>query len=538
MAVAALLALSAAGVGASPAGHHMSGKPQLAAIDEAFRSFWEAESPAAAAAAASGILAAGAGFEDVLERLRRGPAFAPEAPTGRLLRGRVDAEGVEHPYLLLVPEAYDPSRSWPVHVFLHGGVARPRRDLDGGWWRDPGRVAGPGHISVFPYAWEDSLWWEHRQVENLAGILWKLKRTYRVDDDRVSLFGVSDGGSGAWFHAFRAPTPWAAFLPFISHPAVLASPDVGVDTEIFVENLRNRPVLAINGGRDRLYPAAGMRPYLSLFREAAAPVEFVARRESGHHTRWWPEEAERIEAFLGQNPRPRHPERLWWETEDADRYGRLDWLVMEALGRVVGESSFAGHNTVAVEVPPTLGVRIGRDDDEGVRLVQVMEGTPAAEAGLRAGDRIRRVDGERISTNEAFRRVLRGQGYGGGFDVEVERGRARRFLRVELPESPETRRGLAFPHGGRSGRIEVHATGNSVEVRTRGVRRFALLLSPDAFDLRRPVRVMVNREVVFDGRVEPRRETLLRWAARDADRSRLYAAELVIDLAEGSVRQR
>jgi len=148
------------------------------------------------------------------------------------------------------------------------------------------------------------------------------------------------------------------------------------------------------------------------------------------------------------------------------------------------------------------------------------------------------VEGREVASNEAFRRMMQGQGYGADFEVEVERGGERHSLRVELPEDPETRRGLAFPHSGSSGRVEVHATGNSIEVRTRGVRRFALLLSPDAFDVSRPLRVVVNREVLFDRRVEPRIETLLEWAARDADRSRLYAAELVIDLADGTVEQR
>lgn len=522
----------------SAARQQPSAARQLSPGLRAFGSFWAADTVDEATAAAGEILAAGVGFDEAMGRLRRGPAFTADVPTGRRLVHRVDDDGVEHPWLLLVPGDYDPSKSYPVHFFLHGGVARPRDHLEGGWWQDPEEVGGPGHISVFPYSWQDSPWWQRRQVDNLHGILWRVKRTYNVVDDRVYLFGVSDGGTGAWFQAFRAPTPWAAFLPFIAHPAVLASPDVDVDGEIFVENLRNRPVLAINGGRDRLYPAARMRPYLSLFREAAAAVEFVARPDSGHHTRWWPEEGERLETFLARNPRDPHPEHLWWETEDADRYGRIDWLRVETLGRVDGESAFAAHNTVEMEVPPTLGVRIDRDDSSGVRLVQVVEGSPAARAGLQVGDRVQRVDGQRVSTNEAFQLALRGVGYGEEFELEVERQDGRRSLRVELPPGPETRRRLAFPHSGRSGRAEVHASGNSIEIRSRGVRRVALLLSPDAFDFSSPLRVVANRSVIFEGRVEPRVETLLRWAARDGDRSRLYGAELAVDLADGTVRQR
>jgi hypothetical protein len=52
------------------------------------------------------------------------------------------------------------------------------------------------------------------------------------------------------------------------------------------------------------------------------------------------------------------------------------------------------------------------------------------------------------------------------------------------------------------------------------------LISPDAFDLSKPIKVVANGRVVFDGRVEPSLATLLKWAARDNDRTMLFAAEL------------
>ncbi len=69
-----------------------------------------------------------------------------------------------------------------------------------------------------------------------------------------------------------------------------------------------------------------------------------------------------------------------------------------------------------------------------------------------------------------------------------------------------------------------------MEVRTRGVRRFKLLLSPDEFDFDQPVRVSVNGRTAFDGRVQRSVLTLLTWAARDNDRTMLFGAELRIDV--------
>ena len=70
--------------------------------------------------------------------------------------------------------------------------------------------------------------------------------------------------------------------------------------------------------------------------------------------------------------------------------------------------------------------------------------------------------------------------------------------------------------------------GNTVTVRTQGVRRFTLLLSPDEFDFSRPIMVTTNGVTVFEGAVEKNVDVLLRWAALDRDRTMLFAAELEI----------
>jgi hypothetical protein len=102
---------------------------------------------------------------------------------------------------------------------------------------------------------------------------------------------------------------------------------------------------------------------------------------------------------------------------------------------------------------------------------------------------------------------------------------------VELSEVDlleETGRRLFATSGG--GRVDLVRTGNTVEATTRGVTAFTLLLSPDQFDFSQPVRVVANGRQVFQGRVERSPATLLKWAARDNDRTMLFAAELKINL--------
>ena len=89
-----------------------------------------------------------------------------------------------------------------------------------------------------------------------------------------------------------------------------------------------------------------------------------------------------------------------------------------------------------------------------------------------------------------------------------------------------------FPRQRESGRIDLIRTGNRVEARSRGVAAFTLLLSPDQFDLNRAVTVVVNGRTVFDGIVQRDIRTLLKWAARDNDRTMLFAAELQVAVSQ------
>ena len=80
-----------------------------------------------------------------------------------------------------------------------------------------------------------------------------------------------------------------------------------------------------------------------------------------------------------------------------------------------------------------------------------------------------------------------------------------------------------------SGRVDAVRSGNTFELKTRGVRGLTLLLSPDAVDFAAPVVVTtVNGATVHNKVVARDMATLVRWAARDNDRSMLYGAELSI----------
>jgi predicted esterase len=370
-------------------------------------------------------------FAAAYARLREGPAHLVDVPRGRLERTRANRDGREHRYVLIVPDDYDPSRRYPVAFYLHGGVSRPDPGPGGRWWRNFDVIDGHDRIAVVPLSWNESMWWQASQMESLRGILSEVKRAYNVDENRVVVFGTSDGGTGAYFLAFRDTTPWAAFLPFIGDPRVLLNPANGADGDMHLANVTNKPLFIVNGEQDPLYPVRQIIPFLGALENVGADFEFTPK-PGGHDTRWWPEDETNIERFVEAHPRSPHPERVFWATERTDRYNRAHWLVIDELGLLAGDEQ-------------------------------------------------------------------------------------RRYL-------------ASVTAGGRGGIVDARREGNTVTLLAYGVRRLSLLISPDAFDIEQPIRVIANSETVFEGMVQADVETLEHWASVDEDRTMLYAAEVPIEL--------
>jgi hypothetical protein len=220
------------------------------------------------------------------------------------------------------------------------------------------------------------------------------------------------------------------------------------DGGLFPNNLRNKPMFVVNGGRDRLYPTASVEPFVRYLMSKGVDIAYHPQPNGEHNTAWWPELKDAFEKFVSDHPRDPHPDTLWWETADLS-HNRAHWLVIDKLGALPGDAAdLPDVNTVSPAEPIASKVFVGK-----------------------------------------------------------------LFLRISQP-----------------GRVLLSRKGNTIEASTRGVTAFTLLLSPDEYDFNQPVRVTANGRVVFDGRVERSLQTLMKWAARDNDRTMLYAAELKISL--------
>lgn len=519
------LALTSVLVPARIAGQATPADPRLA-------EFLEADTAKDAARLAEKLATAGIDVTQLLERLSAGRAYAADVPRGELTWRTVGPGGIPLVTTVQVPRDYSPTTRYPVRVFLHGGVMRQTaEESEGGPTRRPRRrleCAQPC-IAVYPTGSSDAPWWGSTQIDALARTLDRLKRTYNVDENRVHLMGVSDGATGAYYFGLRDATAWSVLYPFNGHMGVLANPGTGVDGDLYASNLTNVPLYVVNGGVDPLYPVAFVEPYLTLLQRAGAPMTFRPRMQAGHDTSWWPEEQPLVDGFERRHPRDPFPDRVSWRTDRVDRDNRFRWLVIDALDASRRETAIADPNTIERQIPYDFGLRVDSRKEQGRRLVTVMPYTDAEKMGLRRDDLLLTIDGRAIVSADDIGRAFEAHTVRGPLVIVVERKGARLETQVEFPPEPQPPvRQEAFARRRPSGRVDLQRKGNTVEARTQGVGAFTLLLSPSEFEFEKPIVVTVNGETVHDAVVKKDAAALLRWAARDNDRTMLVAAELKI----------
>ncbi|MBM88681.1 MAG: hypothetical protein CMQ41_09920 [Gammaproteobacteria bacterium] len=299
--------------------------------------FWSADTFADRSNIAALLISDSENVGSLYEKLQAGPSYAADAPVGQLESARVASDGTRFPYVFLIPEDYEPTQKYPVDFMLHGGVSRPEWEPGGGWWRRGfDSLKRADRIVVVPASWVDAFWWHENQAENLPAILNKLKATYNIDENRVTMTGISDGGTGAYFFAFKQPTPWAAFFPYIGHPGVLRNPQSGGGYRLYFENLMAKPLYIVNGENDRLYPATSVEPFIDVLKEAGVPHIWKIIPEGGHNIDWLPVEAPLIEQFKFDNPRDPLPDSVQWVADRTDKFHRNIWIQIDSLSRTPG----------------------------------------------------------------------------------------------------------------------------------------------------------------------------------------------------------
>ena len=182
------------------------------------------------------------------------------------------------------------------HNLLHGGqkhlsaMQRAKGKLPNDATLDP--RAFPGFV-VFP---QNLNGWDHFAVQDAIRILRLMLKKYNIDQDRVYIEGLSNGGHGVYEALKR--TPWL----FASAVAMSAIDDGFINAQGVAHRMAHIPLWIFQGGMDiNPYPSKTRR-YMQQFRSAGADIRYTYYPELGHGT--WNKAFNEPDFFswmLGQN---------------------------------------------------------------------------------------------------------------------------------------------------------------------------------------------------------------------------------------------
>jgi predicted peptidase len=245
--------------------------------------------------------------------LSSGAVAAQEIQTGFLDRV-VTVSHQDYRYQVYVPRAYRPEDRWPVILFLHGagergedGLLQTVVGLGDAIRRDPARFPA---LVVFPQAPHDSLW-AGLPAEAAMSALDAVMAEFSADPDRVYLTGISMGGNGSWYLAYRHPDRFAAVVPICgwvgAHPRFPAAAVVPeADGEPFAalaRRLAGVPVWIFHGDADPAVPVDQSRRAAAALEAAGADVTYTELPGVGHNS-WDPAyRSEELSRWLFQQRR-------------------------------------------------------------------------------------------------------------------------------------------------------------------------------------------------------------------------------------------
>jgi pimeloyl-ACP methyl ester carboxylesterase len=184
--------------------------------------------------------------------------------------------GVNGRYALYIPETYCESRRYPLILYLAGGGGNGEYEI-GPW---PNHVADKGYFVACPVAGGKFWWQEGSQV--VLAVLADLKAKYNVDENRVYLMGVSNGGLGTDYLATRWPDLFAAAAPIAGNPVDENTED---DDPAMLKNLRNVPLRIMHGEADPVIPVGADRMMKARLDSLGCKVEYVETPNLGHDLR-------------------------------------------------------------------------------------------------------------------------------------------------------------------------------------------------------------------------------------------------------------
>ncbi|HEY7087688.1 MAG TPA: hypothetical protein VH518_06330 [Tepidisphaeraceae bacterium] len=179
-----------------------------------------------------------------------------------------------HKYTIFLPRDYSASKKYPTIVFLHGigesgsdGIACTTVGIGPAIAKRNGNFP---FIVIFPQTGFD--WTTDQSEKIMLDALKDAEKNYPgIDQDRISLTGMSSGGQGTWVLGARHPEIFSALVPMGGFSATSEVP-----------RLTKIPTWVLHNSGDFVVGVGNSREMYRLVKEAGGNIRYTEYDASGH----------------------------------------------------------------------------------------------------------------------------------------------------------------------------------------------------------------------------------------------------------------
>jgi hypothetical protein len=363
-----------------------------------------------------------AGLETGLQRadlLAAGQQPWRSGAGSRILAYVSRVDGSIQPFSVTLPAEFDasPGRRWPVHLVLHGrgdtlNEVSFIRQHDGKPLKE-----NPAWIQLDVFGRTNNAYRWSGETDVFEA-LHALGRLYRIDDRRVTLWGFSMGGAGAWHLGLQHPDRWssvgagAGFVDTVKYLNLkeplspLHQKLVRIyDAVDYAGNAYDVPIVGYGGELDKQLLAA--KTMTELGQTAGAPIPLLIGPGVEH--KWHPDSLKEFMAFHAEHAakgKPKFPQPLEIKfVTYTPRYNTCFWATLEEQIEPYAETRIEAkqdgendrltvttRNVAAFQVDRNVAESIAIDGNSPTALRSAADGLLPGVVFVHEGDRWRTLD--------------------------------------------------------------------------------------------------------------------------------------------------
>jgi dienelactone hydrolase len=295
-------------------------------------------------------------------------------------------DGSVQPYALTLPEGVDPKSGtrWPLYVVLHGRQANMNEVNFITRHEDKPLPEGQTWIQLDVFGRTNNAYRFAGETDVFEAIA-DVRQRYRIDDKRITLWGFSMGGAGAWHLGVHHPSQWASvgtgagFVDFYKYqkrkdklPEHQDKTLKIYDAVEYALNAANVPIITYGGELDPQL-AAGTTMVAAAEKEGVQ-IPLLVGKGMGHA--FDPASKEQFLAFLAEHNkkgRPSYPgaKKVRFITHTL-KYNTCEWVTISEMNfpyqPAIVEGEVTDDGVLKVSTKNVAVLAISRDVAQDIEL--------------------------------------------------------------------------------------------------------------------------------------------------------------------------